>query len=73
VCSRCGADLGPLMRLAVQAWRLRQAAREALARGDYEQALVLASDAERVHRTQPGAALRLLTAWLRSQGSGTRD
>ena len=33
LCSRCGADLGPLMIVAVRAWRLREEARDALARG----------------------------------------
>ena len=51
VCSRCGVDLGPLMRLAVQAWRLREASRQALALGACTQALELASDAQRLHRT----------------------
>jgi len=59
--------LARLMRLALEAWRLRQAAREALARGDFERALSLASDAQRVRRTPDGEAVRLLSAWLRAQ------
>ena len=67
MCSRCGADLGPLMRLAVAAWRLRLAARQALDTGDFERALGLASAAQRVHRTPRGASLHLLSAWLNGQ------
>jgi hypothetical protein len=62
--SRCGADLGPLMMLAVQAWRLRQEARDALARGDLTRARQLADTAQAVHRTSRGASLRLLAKWL---------
>lgn len=63
-CSRCGVDLERLMRLTLEAWRLRQAAREALDRGDFERALSLASAAQRVRRTPRGEAVRLLSAWL---------
>jgi hypothetical protein len=64
VCSRCGADLHPLMGLAVRAWRLRQTARQALDRADYERALTLASEAQDAHRTPHGESLRLLSVWL---------
>src|SRR5262250_1972857 len=33
-CPRCGTDLTALMRVAVRAWELRQAARAALCAGD---------------------------------------
>ena len=33
ICSRCGAGLEPLMLLSVEAWQLRQAARQALHAG----------------------------------------
>ena len=69
VCSRCGADLGPLMGLAVKAWRLRQAARQALDRGEYGKALGVASEAQHVHRTPHGASLYLLSAWLNADSS----
>jgi hypothetical protein len=69
VCSRCGADLGPLMGLAVKAWRLRQAARQALERGDYERAVGWASEAQHVHRTPHGESLRLLSAWLHADSA----
>jgi IS5 family transposase len=64
ICSRCGADLGPLMLLAVEAWQLRQAARQALDAGDVERALALAGEAEGIQGTGSGEALRLLGAWL---------
>ena len=64
ICSRCGADLEPLMVLAVEAWQLRQAARQALDGGDVERALKLAGEAQGIQGTQSGEALRLLSAWL---------
>ena len=64
ICSRCGADLEPLMVLAVEAWQLRQAARQALDGGDVERALKLAGEAQGIQGTQSGEALRLLGAWL---------
>lgn len=70
VCSRCGVDLGPLMRLAVSAWRLRQTARRALDAGSFEWALNLASEAQRLHRTPRGESLRRLSAWLNAECSG---
>lgn len=57
------------MGLAVKAWRLRQAARQALDRGDHERALGLASEAQHVHRTPHGESLQLLTAWLNADSS----
>jgi hypothetical protein len=66
ICSRCGADLEPLMRLTVRAWQLRQAARRALDAGDFERALELAIEAQSTQRTDSGEALRLLGAWLRA-------
>jgi predicted amidophosphoribosyltransferase len=64
VCSRCGANLEPLMLLAGQAWALRQAARRALAAGDFQAALELAVVAQRSHTTASGDALAQLNAWL---------
>jgi hypothetical protein len=66
MCSRCGADLEPLMRLAVQAWQSRQAARQALDAGDAERAQRLAMEAQSIQSTESGEALRLLGAWLKS-------
>ena len=70
VCSRCGADLAPLMLLATLAWRLRQAARRALAEGRVTQARALASEAQRLHRTNAGEALRAVSAWLATEPLG---
>lgn len=63
-CSRCGANLEPLMLLAVQAWKLRESARSALAAGGYEQALALARAAQAAQATPIGEFLRALSAWL---------
>jgi len=65
ICSRCGADLEPLMLLAVEAWQLRQAARQALAAGDAERALRLAIEAQGIQSTESGEALRLLLLMVR--------
>jgi predicted amidophosphoribosyltransferase len=64
VCSRCGADLEPLMRIAARAWRLREAARDALAAGDAHAARECLSEAEHLDHTPHGARLRLLADWL---------
>jgi hypothetical protein len=64
ICSRCGADLEPLMRLSVKAWQLRQSARQALGAGDMDGALEFATAAQAVQSTENGEALRLLAAWL---------
>ena len=66
VCSRCGAGLEPLMLLSVEAWQLRQAARQALHAGDLERALGLAIQAQGIQSTGSGEALRLLLLMVRS-------
>ena len=65
LCSRCGADLEPLMCLTVRAWQLRQAARQAFNTGDLGRAQRLAIEAEGTQNTERGEALWLLSAWLR--------
>lgn len=67
VCSRCGADLGPLMVLAVRAWRLRELARRALVEGDVERALDDVLDAQQMQRTDAGESLRRLCEALSSR------
>jgi hypothetical protein len=52
------------MLLALKAWRLRESARRALGAGDPDQASRLAAEAQSIHRTPAGQALRLLSAWL---------
>src|SRR5580693_5768160 len=64
ICSRCGADLEPLMRLTVKAWQLRQAARQTLEAGGVEWALKLATEAQGIQATGSGEALRLLGTWM---------
>lgn len=64
VCSRCGADLEPLMSLAAAAWQLRQAARSALEAGEYDQALRFAREAQQMQRTPKGEFLRAVSSWL---------
>ncbi len=70
LCSRCGADLQPLMLLAAQAWRMREAARRALESGEFERAHVLVSAAQQLHGTPTGVFLRALSAWLKRESSG---
>jgi hypothetical protein len=63
-CSRCGADLGMIMGLAAGAWRLREAARQAIAEGDATRARALASQAQEICRTQAGRDLEMVSSWL---------
>jgi hypothetical protein len=61
VCPRCGSDLAALMRVAVKAWELREAARVALCAGDRPaQALDLAREACQLHTTRQGQCLLAL-------------
>lgn len=64
VCSRCGADLTVLMRLQVRAFRLREAARQAILTGRPDRARALAAQAQRIQRTPAGRRLEQLGAWL---------
>ncbi len=70
-CSRCGADLEPVMLLTVMAWQLRQAARQALDAGDAGRALEFATEAQAIQQTESGAALRLLSAWLKAEAASS--
>ena len=63
-CSRCGADLRRLMRLAAEAWRLRESARTAIASGDFVRSLELAAKAQQVQATPQGEALLKIGEWL---------
>jgi len=62
ICSRCGADLEPLMILAVKSWRLRAASRAAIGAGQFEQALNLAQQSQQAQHTPAGEALRVVSA-----------
>ena len=57
LCSRCGADLAPLMTLSLQAWRLRKNARQALWEGDFPLATELAGRAQQAQRTTAGESI----------------
>lgn len=63
ICSRCGADLTPLMTLVAAAWRLRESARRAIGTGEFSDALKLAAEAQRLHATAAGLSLRLVAGW----------
>ena len=63
-CSRCGADLTTIMGLAAGAWRLREAARRAIAAGDLARARALASEAQDICRTPAGRDLEMVGSWL---------
>jgi len=63
-CSRCGADLGSVMGLAAGAWRLREAARRAIAEGDAMRARQLAAQAQELCRTAAGKHLEMVSSWL---------
>jgi len=65
-CSRCGADLRPLMFLAARASRLREDARQAILAGDFYEAGELARQADSLCRTSAGRNLLLLCRWLLS-------
>jgi hypothetical protein len=51
------------MRIAAEAWRLREAARRALVAGEFELAFELAGNAQRTQATPAGEALLRLGAW----------
>ena len=59
-CSRCGADLSPLMGLAAQAYTLRKAARQLLKQGDGRAAMASVQAAQRLHRTPEGSLLNVV-------------
>ena len=68
-CSRCGADLQPLMLLTVQAFQLRKAGRQALDAGDYQSAFRLSSQAQAIRSTNVGRHLLALSLWLANRES----
>ncbi len=63
-CTRCGADLGNIMKLAAGAHLDREAARKAMLALNFEKAGELAAAAQKAHATDPGRRLALLTSWL---------
>ena len=71
-CSRCGADLRPLMWLATLAWQARRAARRSLLAGELTTAARLAAAAQRLHATEAGRRQRLLAGWLSAKPAALR-
>ena len=63
-CSRCGADLTPLMILEVRAWQLRREARRHLLDGHLDSATRVATGAQRLRATARGARLLRLSTTL---------
>jgi hypothetical protein len=63
-CSRCGADLGTIMSLAASAWRMRDAARQALAGGEAARARALAAQAQEICWTTAGRDLEMVSSCL---------
>jgi len=63
-CSRCGADLAPLMALGSRAFALRQAAAEALRGGKFARAHELAGQAHALCATPRGTRLLTVTSLL---------
>ena len=63
-CSRCGADLGVVMGLALAAFLIRARARRRLLEGDLEGAGALAQESERLDRSPAGEALVRVTFLL---------
>ena len=72
-CSRCGADLTPLMLLAAEAWLLREQAREVIAAGDFERGYELAARAQEAKHTPAGESLRAISEWLRYCAGAIRN
>ena len=72
-CSRCGADLTMVMTLVASAWRMRQAARQAIVAGDFARAQELAAHAQELSYTSEGKKLEGLGAWLAIAPSGSAD
>ena len=64
LCSRCGADLTPLMTLVARAFGARQLARRALAGGDLDGARALVDKAQNLCDTPAGRKLARFVADL---------
>jgi hypothetical protein len=55
------------MALSAESWRLREAARAAIAAGEFEHGAELAARAQLSQSTPAGEALRRLGEWLRAK------
>ena len=69
-CSRCGADLSPLMGLTAQAYALRLAARQLLREGNCQAALTSVQAAQRLQHTPEGSLLHIVCATTANPLSG---
>ena len=67
-CSRCGADLAPVMSLAALAYHRRVQARRFLAEGDFAGALLQAREAQATAALPAGDALARVAACLAAAG-----
>ena len=73
-CARCGTDLLPLMRLAVRAHALREAARQALYDpGRTREALALAREAHRLQKSARSRALLALALVAEDEREGALE
>ena len=72
-CPRCGANLRVLMLLSGQAYRLRQAARQALREGACARACQLAEEAQRLCAGPEGRRLAVLARFLASVGVSPQE
>ena len=63
-CTRCGADLSILMTLVAAAQLCREKARAAIYRCNFAKAHDFAAKAQKIHSTETGRQLLLLTSWL---------
>ena len=71
-CSRCGADLTPLMRLVARSFVARRETRALIADGAHEAAADHIRLAQRLHATPAGRRLELLAAWLQREAGRDR-
>lgn len=64
ICSRCEADLTPLMEIVFKAFQIREETRMALQYGCYKKAQKLAREAQALIDTDSGRQLNLICTWL---------
>lgn len=70
-CSRCGADLTPLMLILLRAQRLRELAREALTRGDYDKSLKWTRVSLKLYQCEEALDLEALAQWCLTHNMGS--
>ncbi len=67
ICSRCGADLFVLMTLASLSQRCRANAGKAILSNDFNKAREHVAEAQKLHATEKGKRLLLLSSWLQTE------